>query len=43
MMNTMRTITKIYIAFSSNEKAMSKKDLEWMGRAKRGQVLGGGF
>jgi hypothetical protein len=46
MMNTMRTITKIYImnkTLGSNERAMSKRDLEWMGQAKKGRVLGGGF
>jgi hypothetical protein len=33
-MNTMRTITKIYImnkTLDNNGKAMSKRDLEWMG------------
>jgi hypothetical protein len=46
MTNTMITITKIYIVnktLGNNERAMNKRYLKWMGRAKKGWVLGGGF
>jgi hypothetical protein len=46
MMNTTRTVTKIYIinkTLNNNESAMNKMDLKWMGWAKKGRVLGGGF
>jgi hypothetical protein len=41
-MNTMRMVTKIYTmnkVLSSNERATSKRDLEWMGGEERGWVL----
>jgi hypothetical protein len=42
-MNMMRMVTKIYTmnkVLSSNERATSKRDLEWMGGEEREWVLG---
>jgi hypothetical protein len=42
-MNTMRMVTKIYTmnkVLDNNERAMSKRDLEWMGGEEREWVFG---
>jgi hypothetical protein len=46
MMNTMRKVTKVYTmntVLISNERATSKRDLEWMGGEEREWVLGWWF